>query len=246
MSNEKWSKFIDILSRKLVSVNSHVSKDQTSLTKTEKDMMKNLINGLNKRVIDVDQQSTIVDVTSAEKTNNRRTLSGEISKGHISNDVYQIKNTEDKLDDDNVGNDFKKSADEELLAKDTATTAADEVCLSTKHDYEGFVHYISSKPVRFRKRKKSKRSSSAMTSGKRDVRNKYLQGISKSSFNPVVLRFAQMINVLGRSNGVDLAIKTIGIPTILENSAVFDVKCPFDNVVDEEALVKTILKKLKS
>lgn len=251
LSNEKWSIFFDILNKKLMSAKSHVNKTQMSLTKTEKDMMNNLINGLHKRVIDIDQRPTIVDVINAEKMNSSpHTLPGEYSsKDHI-NDDYEVKNTEDELENNITKNDFKKLADEENASKDSTMTTADEVSSSIKHGYKDlqndFVRCTNSKPVRCRNLKKtSKRPSSAKTSGKRKIRTKY-SGVSRSSIGPLVLRFAKVINMLDRSDGVDEAIKTIGIPTALKNSAVLEVKCPFDKIVDEEALVKTILKKLKS
>lgn len=231
-----------------MSAKSHVDEAQTSLSKPEKDMMKNLINGLHNRVIDVDQRLTTVQVIIGEKMTDFHTLLGDISKDHNINNDNEKKNIEDESNNDSGKDIFKKMANERDASK-VMTTIANGISLPNKHDnkdfQKGFIQCTNSVPVRFRNSKKSIRSSKTMNSGKRNIRT-ISPGVTKPSFSPLVLRFAQVINVLDRSNGVDEAMKTLGISTILKNSVVFDVKCPFDKIVGEEALVKSILKKLKS
>jgi hypothetical protein len=247
-SDEKLSKFIDILNEKLVSAKSNIDKAQTSLSKTEKGTMENLINGLHNRVIDVDQRPTVVHVTKEEKITDFHTLPGEISKDHNIRNDNDEKYIEDESNNDKENNLSKKLVDERNLSK-IMTTTADEVSLSIKHEYKdfqkNFVRCTNSVPVRFGNSNKFKRFSRMMNSEKRNIRT-ISSGVTKPLYSPLVLRFAHVINVLDRSDGVDEAMQTLGISTILKNSAVFDVKCPFDKMVGEEALVKSILKKLQS
>lgn len=79
----------------------------------------------------------------------------------------------------------------------------------------------------------------------RSLIHAYNTDVSQSSLDPLVMRFEQIADVLDRPNGVDEAVKTIALMSIINPTTVCNVKCPFAKLEDENDFLQSIIQKLK-
>lgn len=70
----------------------------------------------------------------------------------------------------------------------------------------------------------------------------------KKSTDPIVMRLRRISDMLDRPDGVDEALKwaTASAATLVPSITLDRVKCPFDTLVDDNALAETVLHRLKT
>lgn len=69
--------------------------------------------------------------------------------------------------------------------------------------------------------------------------------VSKSTLDPLVMRFERIADVLDRPNGVDEAVKTIALMSLINPTTVCSAKCPFEKLEDENDFFQTIIHRVK-
>lgn len=233
-STESSTNLLDNLKQRFMFVQKKTTKAKTRLTKPEKYIKNTLLNGFND---DTDDRNYMDNVFNSDQLFKKKELP-------MSN-VLDVKNLI------NFHNDSEMKYERSTVANSMLTKeiimATSDASLSNDQDYDVIRNNIfksDSMTVKLKKLKHTKRPN--IDNIKFNMPSVKYTDTIKSLGETDKMQFLQMIDhMLDRPSGVDEVFKEITLPAYLNKSILFEVENPFRNLVDEEALMVSFLKRLK-